>query len=86
MKLASIVTTTVAAAGLALANLAGVASATNLTGAGATFPFPIYAKWAEGYQKASGSNINYQSIGSGGGIIKRIKTYPNIVCTGLVII
>ena len=60
MKLASIVTTTVAAAGLALANLAGVANATDITGAGATFPFPIYAKWAEDYKKASGFNTNYQ--------------------------
>ena len=68
MKLLSIMTNIVSAAGLALASLAGVASATDLTGAGATFPFPIYAKWAEGYKKASGSSINYQSIGSSAGI------------------
>ncbi len=39
-----------------------------VTGAGATFPAPIYAKWADAYQKATGNKINYQSIGSGGGI------------------
>lgn len=42
--------------------------AAELTGAGATFPAPIYGKWAEAYQKTSGNKINYQSIGSGGGI------------------
>ena len=50
----------------------GVASAADLTGAGATFPFPIYAKWAEAYKAATGIGLNYQSIGSGGGI-KQIK-------------
>jgi phosphate transport system substrate-binding protein len=44
------------------------ASAADITGAGATFPFPIYAKWAEGYKKVSNVNLNYQSIGSSGGI------------------
>ena len=44
------------------------AQAVELTGAGATFPAPIYAKWADAYQKATGNKINYQSIGSGGGI------------------
>jgi phosphate transport system substrate-binding protein len=44
------------------------AQATDITGAGATFPFPIYAKWAEDFKKVSGNNMNYQSIGSGGGI------------------
>ena len=44
------------------------ASAADLTGAGASFPFPVYAKWAEGYYKATGSAMNYQSIGSSGGI------------------
>ena len=48
------------------------ALAADLTGAGATFPYPIYAKWAEAYKKASGNGLNYQSIGSGGGI-KQIK-------------
>jgi phosphate transport system substrate-binding protein len=49
--------------------LAGAtAQVTTITGAGATFPFPIYSKWAEEYKKASGVAMNYQSIGSGGGI------------------
>jgi phosphate transport system substrate-binding protein len=48
------------------------AQAVDLTGAGATFPYPIYAKWAEAYKKATGTGMNYQSIGSGGGI-KQIK-------------
>ncbi len=52
----------------ALAALAVAAQAADITGAGATFPAPIYGKWAEGYQKATGNKINYQSIGSGGGI------------------
>jgi phosphate transport system substrate-binding protein len=43
-------------------------SAAEVTGAGASFPAPIYAKWADAYQKATGNRINYQSIGSGGGI------------------
>ena len=46
--------------------------AADITGAGATFPFPIYAKWAEAYKAKSGIGMNYQSIGSGGGI-KQIK-------------
>ena len=50
----------------------GVASAADLTGAGATFPYPIYAKWAEAYKAATGIGLNYQSIGSGGGI-RQIK-------------
>jgi phosphate transport system substrate-binding protein len=56
-------------AGAALAaSLATGALAADITGAGATFPYPIYAKWADGYKKATGSSMNYQSIGSGGGI------------------
>src|SRR5665811_2244725 len=55
--------------GLATALMtAGSAFATDITGAGATFPYPIYAKWAEAYKAQSGTNMNYQSIGSGGGI------------------
>jgi phosphate transport system substrate-binding protein len=42
--------------------------AADITGAGATFPFPIYAKWAEAYKKETGVGLNYQSIGSSGGI------------------
>jgi len=52
---------------------AGVVNAqTTLNGAGATFPYPIYAKWAEAYKAKAGIGLNYQSIGSGGGI-KQIK-------------
>jgi len=52
----------------AISLLAISAAAADLTGAGASFPAPIYAKWADAYQKATGNRINYQSIGSGGGI------------------
>jgi phosphate transport system substrate-binding protein len=48
--------------------IAGSAQAVDITGAGATFPYPIYAKWADAYKKATGVGMNYQSIGSGGGI------------------
>ena len=44
------------------------AQALDITGAGATFPYPIYAKWADAYKKSTGVSLNYQSIGSGGGI------------------
>jgi phosphate transport system substrate-binding protein len=55
--------------GLATALMtAGSAFATDITGAGATFPYPIYAKWAEAYKAKTGIGMNYQSIGSGGGI------------------
>ncbi len=56
-----------AAAVLAAASIA-TASAADISGAGATFPYPIYAKWADAYKKATGNGLNYQSIGSGGGI------------------
>ena len=56
-----------AAAALAF-GLANPASAVDITGAGATFPYPIYAKWAEAYKQKTGVGMNYQSIGSGGGI------------------
>ena len=46
----------------------GVQAGETITGAGATFPAPVYAKWAEQYQKQTGIKLNYQSIGSGGGI------------------
>jgi phosphate transport system substrate-binding protein len=48
------------------------AAAADISGAGATFPYPIYAKWADAYKKETGIGLNYQSIGSGGGI-KQIK-------------
>ncbi|MBR1221087.1 phosphate ABC transporter substrate-binding protein PstS [Bradyrhizobium sp. U87765 SZCCT0131] len=44
------------------------ALAVDISGAGATFPYPIYAKWADAYKKETGNGLNYQSIGSGGGI------------------
>ena len=44
------------------------AFALDITGAGATFPYPIYAKWADAYKKETGNGLNYQSIGSGAGI------------------
>ena len=60
---------------LASAALAAVAPAVaaDITGAGATFPYPIYAKWAEAYKAATGTGLNYQSIGSSGGI-KQIRS------------
>jgi phosphate transport system substrate-binding protein len=59
-----------AAAGLLAA--ASLAAAQGVTGAGATFPAPVYAQWADAYNKATGVRINYQSVGSGAGI-KQIK-------------
>ena len=56
------------AVGLAAAQLATSAMAADITGGGATFPFPVYSKWAEAYRKETGTGLNYQSIGSGGGI------------------
>ena len=67
MNLAKI---TLATAALAFSSLA--AHAADLSGAGATFPYPVYAKWADAYKKETGVGLNYQSIGSGGGI-KQIK-------------
>jgi phosphate transport system substrate-binding protein len=61
---------TMAAAGLTLFSAAVVAQ--DITGAGATFPAPLYAKWADAYNKATGARINYQSVGSGAGI-RQIK-------------
>lgn len=69
MKLNQLMTSIV----LACSTLAATsAAATEITGAGASFPYPIYAKWAESYKAATGVSLNYQSIGSGGGI-KQIK-------------
>ncbi|MEN9995305.1 MAG: Phosphate-binding protein PstS precursor [Pseudomonadota bacterium] len=59
-------------AALGLSVLAASAMSAEITGAGATFPFPIYAKWAEAYKAKTGNSMNYQSIGSSGGI-KQIK-------------
>lgn len=60
-----------AAAGVVVAGLGAALTATfaaDISGAGATFPYPVYAKWAEAYKKETGNGLNYQSIGSGGGI------------------
>jgi phosphate transport system substrate-binding protein len=57
------------------AMISSTAQAADITGAGATFPYPIFAKWAEDYKKATGVGLNYQSIGSSGGIRQiRAKT------------
>jgi phosphate transport system substrate-binding protein len=61
----------IAAAGFIAASAVS-AHAIDISGAGATFPYPIYAKWADAYKKETGNGLNYQSIGSGGGI-KQIK-------------
>jgi phosphate transport system substrate-binding protein len=55
-------------AGATIAIAATAAHAQDITGAGATFPAPIYAKWAEAYKAATGAQLNYQAIGSGGGV------------------
>src|SRR6266404_122149 len=63
---------TLSQAVIALGTLAAAstypAAAIDISGAGATFPYPIYAKWADSYKKETGNGLNYQSIGSGGGI------------------
>ena len=59
------------AAGLAAAAFSisvASANAADISGAGATFPYPVYAKWADAYKAKTGIGLNYQSIGSGGGI------------------
>jgi len=66
---------TLAAAGVVAVSLLAAPVTTlaaDISGAGATFPYPIYAKWADAYKKETGNGLNYQSIGSGGGI-KQIK-------------
>ena len=64
---------------LAVAAVGGLvatsAFAADITGAGASFPYPVYAKWAEAYKKETGTGLNYQSIGSSGGVRQiRAKT------------
>ncbi|MGE0232113.1 MAG: phosphate ABC transporter substrate-binding protein PstS [Flavobacteriaceae bacterium] len=71
-KLTSVMVGAVAAAGFSLMASMAPAAAADISGAGATFPYPIYAKWADAYKKETGIGLNYQSIGSGGGI-KQIK-------------
>ena len=72
MQLSKFVKAAAVAAGMTFV-VAGSAMAADITGAGATFPYPIYAKWAEAYKKVTNTGLNYQSIGSGGGI-KQIKS------------
>ncbi len=64
MKLSSLF----AAFGLMLGLVAPVAHAADISGAGSTFAFPIFSKWADLYKKETGNGLNYQSIGSGAGI------------------
>src|SRR5215203_3745002 len=59
---------TILAVGAVAAAIAYPALAIDISGAGATFPYPVYAKWADAYKKETGNGLNYQSIGSGGGI------------------
>jgi len=59
---------TIAAAGMIAMATIAAAKAADISGAGATFPYPVYAKWADSYKKETGNGLNYQSIGSGGGI------------------
>src|SRR5271169_2570541 len=69
MRLTNFIRVVAFAVGAATAT---VAQAADISGAGATFPFPVYAKWADAYKKDTGNGLNYQSIGSGAGI-KQIK-------------
>ncbi|MEI8274649.1 MAG: phosphate ABC transporter substrate-binding protein PstS [Hyphomicrobiales bacterium] len=64
--------TAFAAAGFLAAAALVPANAADISGAGASFPYPVYTKWADAYKKETGNGLNYQSIGSGGGI-KQIK-------------
>lgn len=70
-KMKSLLTKTLVAGAIALSTVT-TAMAADITGAGATFPYPIYAKWAEAYKAKTKNGLNYQSIGSSGGI-KQIK-------------
>ncbi|MDB5594796.1 MAG: Periplasmic phosphate binding protein [Hyphomicrobiales bacterium] len=66
MDLSKIIRTAILAASAVAVSVS--AQAADITGAGATFPFPIYSKWADAYKKETGNGLNYQSIGSGAGI------------------
>jgi phosphate transport system substrate-binding protein len=70
MRMKTLLATLIIGTSAAFASTATLAA--DITGAGATFPYPIYAKWAEMYKKATGNGLNYQSVGSGAGI-KQIK-------------
>ena len=71
-RIANSLVTSAALLCLGLAGTAGAGEVKGISGAGATFPYPVYAKWAEAYANKTGVKMNYQSIGSGGGI-KQIK-------------
>ncbi len=71
MRMKQLFTSMVVGAAAVMA-FSSAAVAADMTGAGATFPYPIYAKWAESYKAATGNGLNYQSVGSGAGI-KQIK-------------
>ncbi len=77
MKLMRTTVASIVAATLSMTAVSAFAAA-SLTGAGATFPAPVYAKWADSYQKETGNKINYQGIGSSGGV-KQIVTNGAIV-------
>jgi phosphate transport system substrate-binding protein len=70
MRMKQLLASTIIGTAAILASSASIAA--DMTGAGATFPYPIYAKWAEMYKKSTGNGLNYQSVGSGAGI-KQIK-------------
>lgn len=67
MKLMRTTVASIVAATISLVSVSAFAAA-SLTGAGATFPAPVYAKWADSYQKETGNKVNYQGIGSSGGV------------------
>lgn len=70
-----------AAVGIAFGAASLAAHAVDITGAGASFPYPIYAKWAAKYHEETGNKVNYQSIGSGGGQ-QQISAKPATVAFG----
>ena len=70
MRMKQLLATIIIGTTAAFASTATLAA--DITGAGSTFAYPIYSKWAEMYKKTSGNGLNYQSIGSGAGI-KQIK-------------
>jgi len=67
-RMSTVLTVATASVGLLTGSFAQAQAQAQITGAGATFPYPIYAKWADAYKKVTGTSMNYQSIGSGGGI------------------
>lgn len=77
MKVMRTTVATVVAATLSMSAFSVFAEA-SLTGAGATFPAPVYAKWADTYQKETGNKVNYRGIGSSGGV-NRLSPIPLIL-------